>query len=189
MPLVWAKNGSEHKYAKTNFLQPMPNQGAHAIFWEIGVVGFLLISMCSHEILTMLPSSFQCVFNMFLKFFFFNVFPWNSHHSPSSFQCVSTCSSSFFCVPMKFSPCSHEVFNVFSTCSSSYLCVPQSVPNSSSLYPKSIALSYTLAIYITSSKDGLQHIHFENVKRFIYFFVMGQSKHWFFSGENLPFCY
>jgi len=93
-----------------------------------------------------------------------------------SFQCVSTCSSSFFCVPMKFSPCSHEVFNVFSTCSSSYLCVPQSVPNSFSLYPKSIALSYTLAIYITSSKDGLQHIHFENVKRFILFFCDGPIK-------------
>ncbi len=89
------------------------------------------------------PIKFSMCFNMFLK---------------------------CFCVPMKFSPCYHQVFNVFSTCSSSYLCVPQSVPNSSSLYPKSIALSYTLAIYITSSKDGLQHIHFENVKRLILFF-------------------
>jgi len=71
LPLAWAKNGREHKYAKK--LLSANAQGVHAIFWEIGVVGFLLFSMCSNEILTMLPSSFQCVFNMFLKVFY--VFP------------------------------------------------------------------------------------------------------------------
>jgi hypothetical protein len=60
-------------------------QGAHANFWEIGVVGFLLFSMYSHEILTMLPSSFQCIFNMFLKFFcgFHSLFPIAPHFNPN----------------------------------------------------------------------------------------------------------
>jgi hypothetical protein len=60
-------------------------QGAHAIFWEIGVVGFLLFLMCSHEILTVLPSSFQCVFKLFLKFFYVfpNLLPIAPHFIPN----------------------------------------------------------------------------------------------------------
>jgi len=59
------------------------------------------------------------------------------------------------CVPMKFTFFSHQVLNDFLTFSSSSWCVPQCVPNSSSLIPKSFALSFTLAIYITNPKEEI----------------------------------
>ncbi len=48
--------------------------------------------------------------------------------------------------------CSHRVLTNFPTSSSSSQCALQHVPNSTSLYPISFALSYTLVNYISSPK-------------------------------------
>jgi hypothetical protein len=52
-------------------------------------------------------------------------------------------------------------------------CVPQHVPNSSSLYPISFGLSFTLVTYITSPKKIITGL-FKSF--FSFFFVMSQSK-------------
>ncbi len=86
-----------------------------------------------------------------LDFFFvgFNVFPWGSH----------------------------EVFNVFSTCSPNSQCVHYHVPNGSSFYCISFALSSILVTYVSSPKEISTYIFWEctKVDYFILFYFIFKS--------------
>jgi hypothetical protein len=74
-----------------------------------------------------------------------------------------------------FPSSSHQVFNVFSTCSPNPQCVHQHVPNGSSFYRISFALSSTLVTHVISPKEILTYIFWECPKVDYFFFLLGWS--------------
>jgi hypothetical protein len=73
--------------------------------------------------------------------------------------------------------CSHQILNEFFKCLPSSQCVPKHVPDSTSLYPISFALSSTFITYTITPKGGDYNRSILGLfKALLNFFVMGQSK-------------
>jgi hypothetical protein len=92
---------------------------------------------------------------------------------PSVFHCVSLCL--------------HQVLIGFPACSASSRCVHQRVPNSTSLYPISFALSSILVTYISRSKDKITIYVFWDCPSLINCFDEGTIKDAHHKRENFEF--